>query len=195
MKVIIAGSRSIINYRAVRSAIERVGIEITEVVSGTARGVDKLGERWAAENNIPIKRFPADWNKHDKRAGYLRNVEMAEYADALIAIWDGESKGTKHMIDIAIKNGLSVYRSIGLGNNDAPNRGHPGRSGYGHLSLFGSGGITMSPEVEALQLEPEADDPLIKLAKEAEEQLPTLKQKIKQEKLDKVMKDIADLFA
>lgn len=53
----------------------------------------------------------------------------------------------------------------------------------------------MSPEVEALQQEPETDDPLIKLAKEAEEQLPTLKQKIKQEKFDKVMKDIADLFA
>jgi len=85
---------------------------ITEVVSGGAKGVDRLGELWAQKRNIPITRFPAEWNKYGKRAGYIRNKEMALYADALLAIWDGESKGTKHMIDSALEQGLwvCVYR-------------------------------------------------------------------------------------
>ena len=52
--------------------------------------------------------FPADWDKYGKRAGYLRNVQMAEYADALLAFWDGESRGTKNMIDEALSRGLKV---------------------------------------------------------------------------------------
>ena len=108
MKVIIAGSRDITNYNLLLKVIEKSKFEITEVVSGTARGVDKLGERYAEENNIPLKKFPADWNKYNKMAGYLRNKQMAEYADALIAIWDGESRGTKNMIDIAKKMKLDI---------------------------------------------------------------------------------------
>ena len=76
------------------------------MVSGTARGVDSLGEAWAKHNNIPIKQFPADWTKHGKSAGYLRNQIMAEYAEACIVFWDGESKGAKHMFDIAVDKGL-----------------------------------------------------------------------------------------
>jgi hypothetical protein len=71
-----------------------------EVVSGCARGADQLGERWADERGYPVKRFPADWHKHGKRAGYLRNEEMAGYATHLVAFWDGRSRGTKHMIDL-----------------------------------------------------------------------------------------------
>jgi hypothetical protein len=74
---------------------------VTEVVSGCAHGADKLGERWAASLKIPVARFPADWDTHGKRAGFIRNSEMAEYADACIVFWNGTSKGTKHMIDIA----------------------------------------------------------------------------------------------
>lgn len=108
MKTIIAGSRNIAEYTTVEAGIDQLPLIITEVVSGTARGVDRLGEQWAEKNNIPVKKFPANWDKYGKRAGYLRNAEMAEYADALVAFWDGESKGTEHMINLAKKAGLVV---------------------------------------------------------------------------------------
>ena len=65
-------------------------------------------KKYANERGYPIKQFPADWNKYGKSAGYKRNEEMAKYADALIAFWDGKSKGTKHMIDLAKRYGLKV---------------------------------------------------------------------------------------
>lgn len=100
MKVIIAGSRTITNYQYVLQAIfnSPPTFDITEVVSGVAAGPDRLGEQFAEEAQLPIKRFPADWQKHGRGAGYKRNVEMAHYADVLIAVWDGKSNGTRHMI-------------------------------------------------------------------------------------------------
>ena len=113
MKVIIAGSRSIKKYEDVAKAIDHIlsehDLKVSEVVSGTAYGVDKLGEKYAEEHNIAIKQFPANWRKYGKSAGYKRNCEMAVYADACIVIWDGESKGSKHMIDIAKKEGLRLF--------------------------------------------------------------------------------------
>lgn len=109
MKTIIAGSRGIVNYSLVKETIEESGFEITEVVSGGARGVDRLGERYAKENNIPIKQFIPDWDGLGKKAGHVRNREMGDYADALIALWDGVSKGTAGMIEYAQKKGLKVY--------------------------------------------------------------------------------------
>jgi hypothetical protein len=109
MKVIIAGSRDIEDYAVVEKAINDSGFEITSVISGTARGVDLLGEKYAKTNNIPILRFPANWNLYGKSAGYRRNQEMSKNADALIAIRLNNSKGTSHMIDIARKDGLKVY--------------------------------------------------------------------------------------
>lgn len=79
----------------VRAAVDASGFRITEVVSGVAHGVDKLGERWAQAHKIPVKQFPAQWNKYGNAAGPIRNREMAEYADALIAVWDGQSRGHK----------------------------------------------------------------------------------------------------
>lgn len=111
MKVIIAGSREGFTIEDVRIAVlnrEFYGV-ITEVVSGAARGVDRLGEQWAKENDVPIKQFIPDWDGLGKKAGYVRNREMGDYADALIALWDGESKGTKGMIEYAQKKGLKVY--------------------------------------------------------------------------------------
>lgn len=108
MKTIIAGSRGITDYSLLLKAYSECGFEITEVVSGGARGVDKLGERLAQELNLPLKIFPADWSK-GKQAGFIRNVQMAEHADALIAVWDGQSRGTAHMITIARSLGLKVY--------------------------------------------------------------------------------------
>jgi hypothetical protein len=109
MKTIIAGSRTITDYELVKAAIIASQFNITEVVSGTARGVDSLGERWAEENKIPIKQFKPDWNTLGKSAGYKRNAEMVEYANALVAIWDGVSKGTAHTIGLARIKGLQIY--------------------------------------------------------------------------------------
>jgi len=111
VRTIIAGSRSITDFHQVRVAIEFSGIKITEVISGCARGVDTLGEQWAITADVPIKRFPADWGKLGKSAGYLRNQQMADYADALIAVHDGVSRGTADMIRRAKKRGLVVYVS------------------------------------------------------------------------------------
>jgi hypothetical protein len=109
MKVIIAGGREITNYDLVTCAITRSEFEITEVVSGMARGVDTLAVKYAKDNNLILKEFPADWKKHGKKAGPIRNSEMANYADALIAVWDGKSKGTNNMINQAINRKLKVY--------------------------------------------------------------------------------------
>ncbi len=109
MKTIIAGSRNVKNIDKVIEAIKASNFTITEIVSGTARGVDRLGEVYGIYHKLPIKRFPAKWDTYGKMAGFLRNAEMAEYADALIAIWDGESKGTESMIEAARLRGLKTY--------------------------------------------------------------------------------------
>jgi hypothetical protein len=79
-----------------------------EIVSGCAKGADTVGESFALGNGIPLKRFPADWDTHGAGAGPIRNRQMGDYADRLIAFWDGESRGTKGMIDYAKESGLLV---------------------------------------------------------------------------------------
>lgn len=109
MKTIIAGSRGIQYLDAIEEAVRRSGYTITELVSGGARGVDRLGEQWARKNGVPIKLFLPEWDSVGKSAGFVRNLAMAEYADALIAIWDGKSNGTRHMIQTALKRKLKVF--------------------------------------------------------------------------------------
>ncbi len=108
MRTIIAGSRTFDDFDLLCSTISGLPWSISEVVSGGAYGADALGEKWAREHHVFLKRFPAQWEKYGKRAGYLRNVEMGEYGEALLAFWDGVSRGTKHMINIARKKGLQV---------------------------------------------------------------------------------------
>ena len=110
MKIIIAGSRNFNDYNLLKSSCDNLLTQFTniEIVSGTARGADKLGERYAREKGYDIKQFPANWDKFGKSAGYIRNDEMAKYSDMLVAFWDGTSKGTKHMIDLANKRSLKV---------------------------------------------------------------------------------------
>ena len=112
MKVIIAGSREITDYGFVATVIKRSGFDITEVVSGTAHGVDRLGEQWAVQNGVPIKYMPADWNLHGKAAGPIRNKEMAEYADAAVLVWNGESLGTKNMLENMQKIGKPYFIDV-----------------------------------------------------------------------------------
>jgi len=109
MKVIVAGGRDFTNYALVEEAIKISGFEISQIVSGKAKGIDTLGEVWALANNVPVEAFPADWSQHGRAAGPIRNKQMAEYADALIAIWDGESKGTANMIQQARSKKLNVF--------------------------------------------------------------------------------------
>jgi hypothetical protein len=110
MKIIIAGGRDFWDYNLVKSKLDKVlnHYKEFEIVCGKASGADTLGERYAKENNLFVAEFPADWNTYGKKAGYLRNEEMAKYADGLIAFWDGKSKGTLSMINLANKYGLQV---------------------------------------------------------------------------------------
>lgn len=113
MKTIIAGSRGILDLATVSAACEMAelvaGITPTVVFSGAAKGVDTLGEEWALARGIPIQRFPAPWGRLPKSAGKLRNVQMGKGADALIAVWDGQSTGTAHMISIMRRHGKPVW--------------------------------------------------------------------------------------
>ena len=110
-KIIIAGGRDFMDYNLLKEKTnkilqeKRVSHKIV-IISGCARGADTLGLRYASENAFDVEEYPANWDKYGKKAGYMRNVEMAENADALIAFWDGKSKGTKHMIDIATERNL-----------------------------------------------------------------------------------------
>jgi len=108
VKTIIGGCRHLVDYEKMKTAIELSGFEVTEVVSGGARGGDALGERWAMENGVPIRRFKANW-RDGVRAGFRRNELMARYAEALVAVWDGTSSGTGHMIKEARKMNLKVF--------------------------------------------------------------------------------------
>lgn len=109
MRTIIAGSRSITEYDTLLSAIEEIDFEITTVISGGAKGVDSLGEWFAEDNGIPLEIFPADWARFGRSAGYIRNQEMADNAEACLILWDGKSKGSLHMNNIAVKKGLKVH--------------------------------------------------------------------------------------
>ena len=112
MKVVIAGGRDFKNYPALDMALQPIlvahGWKI-EIVSGKARGADTLGEQFAEQEGLTVKEFPADWETNGRSAGPIRNAEMADYADILISFWDSKSKGTKSMIDLALKKGLEVH--------------------------------------------------------------------------------------
>lgn len=115
MKIIIAGSREITDYDLVeRAAYESGWIdENTEIVSGMAKGVDTLAVEFAEKHHFPLHKFPANWEKYGRPAGMIRNDEMAQFADALVAVWDGRSVGTRGMIEIARARRLKIliYRT------------------------------------------------------------------------------------
>lgn len=121
LRIIIAGGRDFENYFLLKtSVIEKISEKIpfpyeAVIVSGMAKGADKLGVQFANEMGLKLYRFPAEWERLGKRAGYVRNVEMAKFASEgdnkgmLVAFWDGKSKGTLHMINTAKKYGLEVH--------------------------------------------------------------------------------------
>ena len=119
--IIVAGSRDFNDYELLKREVLNIDKydnrpkEYVKIISCCARGADSLGERFAKEFGLEIKRFPDDWDGLGKRAGYVRNAEMAKFAvedysdGMLITFWDGQSKGTKHMIDLANKYHLEVH--------------------------------------------------------------------------------------
>ena len=109
-RVIIAGSRTFDNYELLKTKCDMIflGKRPTAIVCGEAKGADSLGKRYAKERGIDVMSFPADWSAYGKRAGYIRNEEMAKNADALVAFWDGTSRGTQHMINLAKQYGLAL---------------------------------------------------------------------------------------
>lgn len=121
LRIIIAGSRDFNDYEFLKREVLNIvnynnrQKEYVKIISGCARGADTLGEQFAKEFGLEVKRFPADWDNLGKRAGYVRNAEMAKFAvkddndGTLIAFWDGQSRGTKHMIDLAKRYGLEVH--------------------------------------------------------------------------------------
>lgn len=100
MKLIIAGSRTFEDYDLLKTTIDALDLDITEIVSGKAKGADTLGEAYAKEYGIPLKEFPADWKTYGRKAGALRNIQMKDYADSLVAFHLNNSRGTQHMIRI-----------------------------------------------------------------------------------------------
>lgn len=159
MRTIIAGSRSIIDQADVDAAVVNSGFTITTVISGTARGVDRMGEVWASRNGVPIERYPADWSR-GVRAGHERNRVMGDVADALIAVWDGRSSGTDGMIRYAQHKGLPVFVHIPThayvaycdGASRKDGRGGWGasirRAGYQDVDLFGGEMTTTNNRME-----------------------------------------------
>ena len=119
-RLIVAGGRDFDNYAGLEKSLDYLLKNINDeiqIVCGMARGADCLGERYAKEHGYKVRYFQADWDMDGKSAGYKRNVQMAENADALVAFWDGQSRGTKHMIETAQRMGLDVrvkkyHRSI-----------------------------------------------------------------------------------
>jgi len=110
IRIIVAGGRDFNDYELLKEKLDKLNKHLNrfEVVSGKARGADSLGERYARENDLPIAEFPADWDTHGKKAGFLRNADMADYADGCVVFWDGKSKGTQHMINLAKEKGIQL---------------------------------------------------------------------------------------
>lgn len=111
MRIAITGSRDFHDYSLLKKTMDHLTKRIKHpimVISGGARGADRLAEKWAFERRHSRTIYHADWKEYRKQAGIIRNIQMANNADALVAFWDGESPGTRHMIDAAIKKGLLI---------------------------------------------------------------------------------------
>ena len=122
-KVIIAGGRDFSDYEFLKLTMDHLLSNITSeigIVCGMAKGADLLGKRYANEKGYKVFCFPADWSSFGKSAGFVRNEEMAQNADALVAFWNGKSRGTQHMIKTAeryklkirVKNYIQMYLEV-----------------------------------------------------------------------------------
>ncbi len=109
MKVLICGSRSVSDPALIAQAVADSGMTPTHIVSAGARGVDTFARLYAQSNGIEFTEYLADWDRYGKRAGFMRNCLMVGAVDAVIAVWDGISPGTKHSIDYATSQGKQLF--------------------------------------------------------------------------------------
>lgn len=113
--ILVCGSRGFSNkslmVKRLNAFLEQHNLDETniQIISGMARGADALAAEIAKDNNVPLIEMPADWKAHGKRAGFVRNLEMLNKADIVIAFWDGESVGTAHTIQEAKKKNITTY--------------------------------------------------------------------------------------
>ena len=114
-RVVVAGSREFNDYNLLSSELDKflAGKKNVTIVSGTARGADRMGEQYAAEHGYKIDQFPAEWSKYHQGAGPIRNLEMVKTADAVVAFWDNQSTGTKNIIDCAKQENIP-YKVISV---------------------------------------------------------------------------------
>ena len=120
-RLIVAGGRDFTNYLVAKKVLDSLlRTKVTDheivIVCGKARGADALGERYAKDRGYLVDEHPAEWGKYGKSAGYRRNEKMAQRADACLAFWDQQSRGTKHMMDLSQQYGLTlkVYSYQGI---------------------------------------------------------------------------------
>lgn len=111
MKLIVAGGRDFNNFPLMREKLDHLLCKhdgpIT-IISGTANGADKWGEAYARLHGYPVEQYPAQWKKYGRSAGYKRNAQMADLATHCVVFWDGKSRGSMHMINLAKEKGLEV---------------------------------------------------------------------------------------
>lgn len=114
-RIIIAGGRDFDDYDRLCVFMDQycldndLGPDNTDFISGEARGADSMGKQWALSRGYKVMLFPANWTDHGKSAGYIRNKQMADEATALVAWWDGKSRGTAHMISAMSGRGHPIH--------------------------------------------------------------------------------------
>ena len=120
LKTIIAGSRSIKDATILEEVLPLVRWDITTVLCGMAIGIDTIGKQWAESNGIRVLEYPAEWEYHGRRAGHIRNERMARNADALLLIWDGDSPGSRDMLNLAVGHKLCPILVYIVDKNEKP---------------------------------------------------------------------------
>ncbi|MBR6651149.1 MAG: DUF2493 domain-containing protein [Clostridia bacterium] len=113
-RIVIAGCRNYNDYEQAKIFIDNCLREMRKkhtivIVSGCSKGADSIGERYAIENGFEIEKYPADWKSFGRKAGPVRNEQMAKISDLIICFWDGKSKGTKSMISYAKKYEKNIF--------------------------------------------------------------------------------------
>lgn len=109
MKIAVVGSRTLGSLFLVERALRLSGFDVSEILTGDARGVDRAAATYATREGIPCRVFPANWRQHGKQAGAIRNAALVEAADAVVAIWDGRSPGTRLTLEMARRKGRPSY--------------------------------------------------------------------------------------
>ncbi len=112
IKLAIVGGRDFNDYGRLRKVFESLKLDVSELVSGGAKGTDTLAEILSQDKKIPITIFPADWERNGKKAGMLRNKQIVDYCDEVLAFWDEQSRGTANTISLTTQSKKKLYLEI-----------------------------------------------------------------------------------